>query len=117
MRPLALATLLAVLAALPASEARAAGSDDAQFYCFWVDSRLDQFATTPLFAGRAADADDITRRFAQAMRARDDRKGRVYDCGYARDPKQAAHDRVRLSAVHQTRGFKVLALDWSGGAD
>ena len=50
-------------------------------------------------------------------RAANDRKGRVYDCGYARDPKQAAQDRHRLSAVHQTRGFVVVAVNWTGGAD
>ena len=118
MRPTVVAaTLLAALAALPASAPRAAGTDDAQFYCFWVDSKHNQYATTPLFAGQVAQADEITKRFARAMRAANDRKGRVYDCGYARDAKKAAHDRVRLSAVHQTRGFDVVTVNWSAGDD
>ena len=123
MRPIAIAaTLFVALAALPASAPRAAaavaaGDNDAQFYCFWVDSRHNRYATTPLFAGQVAQAEDITRRFAQAMRARDDGKGRVYDCGYARDARKAAQDRHRLSAVHQTRGFEVVALAWTDDAN
>jgi len=106
-----LATLIA-LSLAPAASARAGAGAEAAFFCFWIDNAHKQAATTALFRAQVASAEDISSEFAKAMRRDANTKGRVYDCGWRRDPVSAEQDRQSLRGAHAAKGFALLDVNW-----
>jgi hypothetical protein len=109
---LASLTVFIALSQAQPSAARAEPGGEAAFFCFWIDNVHKQAATTALFRGQVAGAEDISSEFMKAMRRDANVKGRVYDCGWRRDPVQAEQDRQSLRGAHAAKGFTVLDVNW-----
>ena len=117
MRRLAFLALLATTLVLPAAAQEPGTQGEAAFFCYWVDGAHKQAATTGLFRAPVEQSDAIAAQFAKAMQSSAKTKGRVYDCGYRRDPIQAEQDRQSLRSAHEAKGFAVAEIDWDPNAD
>jgi hypothetical protein len=119
MRYMSGSVLLAVLLSAPGAAAASPSNapEEASFFCYWIDGAHKQAATTGLFRAAIERSDAITLQFTKAIQAGDKVKGRVYDCGYRRDPVQAEQDRQSLRAAHEAKGFSVADVEWNPSDD
>jgi len=113
-KPILLAFIALVLAAPVAAQAT---EGDATFFCYWIDTVHKQAATTALFRAPVEQETAIGALFAKAMQTQSKAKGRLYDCGYRRDPVQAEQDRQSIRGAYATKSFEVLDVDWHPSDD
>ena len=110
------AMALAAPVAAPAQDVPTPTGEGA-FFCFWTDNVHKQAATTGLFRAAIERSDAITLQFTKAIQAGDKVKGRVYDCGYRRDPVQAEQDRQSVRGAFAGKGFSLVDLDWTPSSE
>ena len=107
MNRIPLAIALLVLAPL------AQAKEGDAFFCYWVDATTKQVATTDIFPGDRAMAEDIKGVFAMDMAQQNRGKARMYDCAWREGPREAADELERLRYTHASNGFKVGTINWS----
>jgi hypothetical protein len=109
MSRIPLALMLFVLA--PLAQAKEGGT----FYCYWIDQARMTVATTGIFPGEKAMADDISGRFASDMRRGAGARGagRMYDCAWYKSPQEAANELGQFRDRHAYNRFHVESVDWS----